>query len=79
MSDGQHKARYTVLNIAVTPLTLRVWNVTQSVIVQGEISTLFNGVHLVSSGSADRIIYNVTTPPRHGQLYRNDRPASRFR
>jgi len=68
-----------VLNIAVTPLTLRVWNVTQSLIVQGEVSTLINGIHVVSSGPAERIIYNVTRPPRHGQLYRNDAPASRFR
>jgi len=79
VSDGQHKDRYTVLNIRVKPLTLSLWNVTQSVIVQGEVSTLVDQIHVVSTGSPQRIIYNVTRPPSHGHLYRNDRVVGRYR
>ena len=78
MSDGKH-SRYTVLNVNVTALTLSVWNVSRSTILQGEVSTPINGIHVVSSGSAQRIIYNVTRPPRHGRLYRDDDVVLRFR
>ena len=78
MSDGKH-SRYTVLNIRVTALTLNLWNVSLSEIVQGELSTPINQIHVVSSGSPQRIIYNVTRPPSHGRLYRNDDVVHRFR
>jgi len=67
-----------VLNIRVEALTLSLWNVTQSIIVQGEVSTVVDGIRIVSTGSSERIIYNVTRPPRHGRLYRNDRVVNRF-
>jgi len=78
VSDGKH-SRYTVLNVNVTALTLSVWNVSASTLVQGELSTTVAGIHVVSSGSPRRIIYNVTRPPRHGRLYRDDEPVLRFR
>jgi len=68
-----------VLNVRVTALTLSVWNVTESVIVQGEVSTLINQIHVVSNGPKHRIIYNVTQPPKHGRLYRDDEVIRRFR
>ena len=79
VSDGAHTGRSTVLAVRVTPLTLSVWNVSQSVIVQGEVSALINNIHVVTSGPPERIIYNITRSPRHGELYRYDRPVRRFR
>ena len=79
VSDGKHKGRYTILNINVTALTLSLWNVSESIIVQGEVSTPIDQIRVVSSGRSERIIYNVTRPPSHGHLYRNDRLVSRFR
>ena len=79
VSDGHHKDRFTVMNVFVTALTLSMWNVSQSEIVQGEISTSITAMHVVSNGSPHSIIYNVTRPPRHGQIYRKDKPVHRFR
>jgi len=67
------------MNIRVTALELSLWNITESIIVQGEMSTLINQIHVVSTGSPQRIIYNITRPPSHGHLYRNDRVVHRFR
>jgi len=67
------------MNIRVTALTLSLWNVSQSVIVQGDVSTLINQIHVTSTGPPERIIYNVTRPPRRGNLYRNDKVVRRFR
>ncbi|XP_068247623.1 LOW QUALITY PROTEIN: chondroitin sulfate proteoglycan 4-like [Palaemon carinicauda] len=80
VSDGKHKAKYTVFTVEVEPLTLELVN--HSVVPLQQASTVAyvssNHLSAVTNGNPNHIFYNISRPPRFGHLYMNDQIIHTF-
>ena len=80
VSDGKFKPYFKVFNIHVSPLTLELKNVSALNVLQGHSSAFLSAknIHVETNGHRDKIMYNVTHPPRYGQLYMHNHPVYQF-
>ena len=80
VSDGKHKATYKVFVINVHPLTLEViinkhLDIQQGLFSQYLTAETFN---ITTNGDKTRVMYNITKPPRNGELYMNNLIVRQF-
>lgn len=79
--DGKFNPAYTVFNMAIIPVTLNVTVANPVLLQQGSsvAAVTSNTFNVVTNGKEENIIYNITTPPRHGTVYVDDVPALSFK
>ncbi|RZF41494.1 hypothetical protein LSTR_LSTR000208 [Laodelphax striatellus] len=79
--DGQFKPAYTVFNIDILPVALNITIVGSVTLQQGSsVAAITSSIlNIATNGKEETILYNITTPPRHGSVYVEDTPAMAFK
>lgn len=79
--DGQFNPFYTVFNVHVLPIILNVTVSGPVSLQQGSNVALIseNDVKLDTNARQDLVVYEITTPPKHGVLYVRDAAAATFK